>query len=46
MHLEKKLYQSNEHSHIDVDQDKFGGLIIITTLVHGESMGATDDKYK
>jgi hypothetical protein len=30
---------------MDVDQNKFGGLIIITALIHGKSLGATDLLY-
>jgi hypothetical protein len=46
MHLEKKLFQSNEYGRINVDQNKFGSPIIITALVHRKSAGATDNIHK
>jgi hypothetical protein len=35
MYSKKKCFQSNDYGHMDVNQNKFGGLIIITALVHG-----------
>jgi hypothetical protein len=44
MHLEKKLFQSNEYGRMDVDQNKFEDPIIRIALVHGKTVGAIENK--
>jgi hypothetical protein len=46
IHVEKKLFQSNEYGRMDVNQNKFGCPIIITALFHGKPVGVTDNTYK
>jgi hypothetical protein len=41
MNLEKKLFQSNKYGLMDVDQNKFGGPIIIIARVHRKLECAT-----
>jgi hypothetical protein len=38
MHLERKLFQSNEYNRMEVDQNKCGDIIIIIALIHGKSV--------
>jgi hypothetical protein len=39
--LWKNNFQSNVYGHMNVDQNKIGGPIIINVLVHGKPMGTT-----
>jgi hypothetical protein len=41
MHLEKKIILIKQIGSMDVDQNTFGGPIIIIALVHGKPVGAT-----
>jgi hypothetical protein len=42
MHLEKKLFQSNEYSRMDLNHNKFGDPIIRIALVHGKLVSVTE----
>jgi hypothetical protein len=42
IYLKKNIFQSNEYGRMNVDQNKFGDPIIITALVHGKPVGATE----